>query len=91
MIYLFSLNNQLPRILEVVNAIITVEPTVLSCRKGIPESLNYCLSYKEKYPEQVPKTAEDYSDYVDIFPDKKRLQNKGLTRLYSKSVMQLKL
>ena len=41
MIYLFSLHNQLPRIFEVANAIIiTVEPTVLSYRKGIPESLN---------------------------------------------------
>ena len=42
------------------------------------------ISYKEKYPQQapkMPKTAEDCSDYVDIFPDKKRLQNKGLTRL----------
>ena len=40
MIYVFSFNNQLPRIFEVVNAIITVEPTAFSYRKGIPESLN---------------------------------------------------
>ena len=40
MIYLFSFNNQLPRIFEVVNAIITVELTVLSYRKGRSESLN---------------------------------------------------
>ena len=40
MIYVFSFNNQLPRIFEIVNAIITVEPTALSYRKGRPESLN---------------------------------------------------
>ena len=37
MIYVFSFNNQLTRIFEDVNAIITVEPTVLSYRKGRPE------------------------------------------------------
>ena len=40
MLYVFSFNNQLPRIFEVVKALITVEPTVLSYRKGKPESLN---------------------------------------------------
>ena len=45
---------------------------------------NYYLSYNEKYPEQAPKmrkTAEDYADYADIFPDKKRLQNTSMARL----------
>ena len=35
---------------------------------------NYNLLHKEKYPEQVPKipkTAEDYANYADLFPDKK--------------------
>ena len=40
MIYIFSFNNQLPRIFEVVTAIITVEPTVLSYRKRRSESLD---------------------------------------------------
>ena len=40
MIYVFSFNNQLPRIFEVICATVTVEPTVLSYRKGRPESLN---------------------------------------------------
>ena len=29
----------------------------------------------------MPKTAEDYADYAEIFPDKKRLQNTRMTRL----------
>ena len=40
MIYVFLFNDQLPRIFKVVKAIITVEPTVLSYRKGRPESFN---------------------------------------------------
>ena len=40
MVYIFSFNNQLPRAFDAVNAIITVEPTVFSYRKGRPESLN---------------------------------------------------
>ena len=40
MIYIFYFNNQLSRIFKVVNAIITVELTVLSYKKGRPESLN---------------------------------------------------
>ena len=40
MIYVFSFNNRLPRIFEIINAIITVEPTSLSYRKGRPELLN---------------------------------------------------
>ena len=35
---------------------------------------NYYILYKEKYPEQapkMPKTAEDYTVYAEIFPDKK--------------------
>lgn len=40
MIYVFSFNNQLPFIFQVVNAMVTVEPTVTSYRKGRLESLN---------------------------------------------------
>ena len=45
---------------------------------------NYYLSCKEKNAEQAPKmlkTAEDFADYADIFPDKKRLQNTSMNRL----------
>ena len=42
-IYVFSFNSQLTRTFKVVNAIIAVEPAVLSYRKGKPESLNSCV------------------------------------------------
>ena len=50
MIYVFSFNNQLPRIFVVLNAIITVEPNVLSYKKRRPESLNreYVLTHMLK-------------------------------------------
>ena len=36
---------------------------------------------KEKYPEQapkMPKNTDDYSDYTDILPDKKRIAKRKL-------------
>ena len=38
-VYEFSFNNQLPRIYEVVNVVLSIEPGAASKKKGKPESL----------------------------------------------------